>query len=511
MTESFDSDKIRDLLTDGFSDRELRRFCFDTSDFRPVYNSTTSNSGKDEIIDKILEHAQQKVLQDQLLTWAREKNPRRYAIWAGERPPEGVSGPPAQDEANYQPGQAGEPPAFPTRPDATSRPAHPLPHPPASVETKRKTSRKRVTVVEWWRKRGYSRNPFEWSNAEEVSEEDWSDAVPNLFELFVLWHVDPNVIIPAHLPAAERDKYKRQLFEGLTGTPTLDWAVSAGTSDVVLIYAPSGGGKTFYRRWAASQIKQDGGLAVEIDDLAAAGIRDLEHISAAALARCITKRVCQHFNIPVGPGSSRNIYTILKRCETQVQQARPVTGPVYVLIDGIDQLFSERPEGVRQNDQALAALAELITTAAKRTGPGRLALRFFMPEQFQPFLEERVGRSGHVRAYRLLWQPEYCEAIVERRLDSCWLDAGEVGQQLPRLLAQDTLDEFVQWLGKQSQLSPRCALELLKRLTDYAYRQVVSSDQQIGAELWHEFVKSGEIAYLCSPGVIYQFSRPGPG
>jgi hypothetical protein len=474
MTENFDLDKIRLLLIEGFTDQELRRLCQYDRNFRPVYNSLAANTGKDEIIDKILEYAQQKSLLGELLTWVKKENPRRYAEWAGERPPEGVSSSSVQDEA------------------------------------KRKTSPNRVTVVKWWQDRGYRRNPFEWSNAEEVNEGDWSDAVPNLFELFVLWHVDPNVIIPPDLPAADRDKHKRQLLDGLTGTPTLDWSVSARTSDVVLIYASSGGGKTFYRRWAASQIEQDGGLAVEIDDLAA-GIPELEQISAADLARCMAERVCQHFNISLDPGSSRNIYTILQRCERQVQQSGPVTGPVYVLVDGIDQLFNERPEGILQNDRAIEALAELITTAAKRTGPGRLALRFFMPEQFQPFLEERLGRPGHVRAYRLLWQPEHCEAIVERRLNSCWLGVGDTDQQLNRLLAQDTLDEFVQWLDTQSQLSPRCVLELLKRLTDYAYRQLVSSDQQIGTGLWREFVKSGEITHLCSPGVIYQFSRSGPG
>lgn len=47
---------IRTLLTKGFTDEELRRICFDVPDFRAVYDSLGRNTGKAEIIDRLLEY-----------------------------------------------------------------------------------------------------------------------------------------------------------------------------------------------------------------------------------------------------------------------------------------------------------------------------------------------------------------------------------------------------------------------------------------------------------------------
>ena len=69
---------IRALLTGGFNDNELRRFCYDEPDFRPVYEQLAEGMGKDRIIDKIVEHAQRKELLEVLLTWAKESNPAKY-------------------------------------------------------------------------------------------------------------------------------------------------------------------------------------------------------------------------------------------------------------------------------------------------------------------------------------------------------------------------------------------------------------------------------------------------
>ena len=70
---------IRALLTEGFSDRQLRRLCYDVPDFRPVYDQLADSTGKDIIIDYLLEHAERTLQMDKLLTLAKEQNPTRYA------------------------------------------------------------------------------------------------------------------------------------------------------------------------------------------------------------------------------------------------------------------------------------------------------------------------------------------------------------------------------------------------------------------------------------------------
>lgn len=78
MTKSYNTARIRALLTNSFSAEELRRFCFDNSHFESVYDELASNTGKDEIIDKMLEHAKLRSLFWVILDWAQEKNPNRF-------------------------------------------------------------------------------------------------------------------------------------------------------------------------------------------------------------------------------------------------------------------------------------------------------------------------------------------------------------------------------------------------------------------------------------------------
>jgi nucleoside phosphorylase len=69
---------IRALLTEGFTDEELRRLCYDVPDFRPVYDQLARDTGKAGIIDRLLEHAEQKVLLETLLHLAQTLSPARY-------------------------------------------------------------------------------------------------------------------------------------------------------------------------------------------------------------------------------------------------------------------------------------------------------------------------------------------------------------------------------------------------------------------------------------------------
>jgi hypothetical protein len=69
---------IRELLTEGFAVEELRRFCYDVSDFRPVYRLLAPNSRLVDIVDQLLEYAERKVKLDLLLTYLEKENPDRF-------------------------------------------------------------------------------------------------------------------------------------------------------------------------------------------------------------------------------------------------------------------------------------------------------------------------------------------------------------------------------------------------------------------------------------------------
>ncbi len=79
MTTRHNSNKIRTLLIEGFSDDELRRLCFD--EFEPVFNQLARSTGKAEIVDLLLEYAKQKVQIETLLTWAKEHNAAKYQMY----------------------------------------------------------------------------------------------------------------------------------------------------------------------------------------------------------------------------------------------------------------------------------------------------------------------------------------------------------------------------------------------------------------------------------------------
>jgi hypothetical protein len=50
MTSHYNSQNIRTLLINGFSEEELRAFCFDHSDFRQVIYKLSERTGKSQIV-----------------------------------------------------------------------------------------------------------------------------------------------------------------------------------------------------------------------------------------------------------------------------------------------------------------------------------------------------------------------------------------------------------------------------------------------------------------------------
>lgn len=78
MTKDYNLKNIRILLIEGFTPEEIRRFCHETPEFRPVHDQLAEDTGKAKIIDLLLEYAEQKVKVELILIWAKEQNPVRY-------------------------------------------------------------------------------------------------------------------------------------------------------------------------------------------------------------------------------------------------------------------------------------------------------------------------------------------------------------------------------------------------------------------------------------------------
>jgi formylglycine-generating enzyme required for sulfatase activity len=79
MPKRYNLVNIRALLIEGFTAAELRDFCYDTPGFKAVHYQLAENTDKAEIVQKLLVHAEQKLLLDELLAWAEAQNPARYA------------------------------------------------------------------------------------------------------------------------------------------------------------------------------------------------------------------------------------------------------------------------------------------------------------------------------------------------------------------------------------------------------------------------------------------------
>ncbi|MBN1993128.1 MAG: hypothetical protein JW953_10525 [Anaerolineae bacterium] len=78
MTIEYNLKNLRSLLTEGFGVEELRFFCYDHPNFRPVYEQLAESAGKTQVVHKLIEYAEQKNLFEPLLDWAKEENPSRY-------------------------------------------------------------------------------------------------------------------------------------------------------------------------------------------------------------------------------------------------------------------------------------------------------------------------------------------------------------------------------------------------------------------------------------------------
>jgi formylglycine-generating enzyme required for sulfatase activity len=70
---------IRQLLLAAFTPEELRRFCYDRPDFRPVVDLFGPGLGFSAMVDQVVEYCDRRVLLDELLAEVKQTNPRQYA------------------------------------------------------------------------------------------------------------------------------------------------------------------------------------------------------------------------------------------------------------------------------------------------------------------------------------------------------------------------------------------------------------------------------------------------
>jgi hypothetical protein len=73
---------IRKLLTIAFTDQELSNLCYETPEFRPVYEQFTTGMSKDQMIQRLIEYCERKVLMGQLLAIVEDEAPEQYAKFA---------------------------------------------------------------------------------------------------------------------------------------------------------------------------------------------------------------------------------------------------------------------------------------------------------------------------------------------------------------------------------------------------------------------------------------------
>jgi hypothetical protein len=78
MTKRYHLRNIQTLLTQGFTEQDLRDLCFYEPEFRPVHEQLPHGASKTEIVRGLLEYAEQKMLLDTLLDLAKRHNPARY-------------------------------------------------------------------------------------------------------------------------------------------------------------------------------------------------------------------------------------------------------------------------------------------------------------------------------------------------------------------------------------------------------------------------------------------------
>ncbi|MGB8648474.1 MAG: 5'-methylthioadenosine/S-adenosylhomocysteine nucleosidase [Anaerolineae bacterium] len=342
-------------------------------------------------------------------------------------------------------------------------------------------------VDKWWQQRHYRSNPFLWPDAADVE----SGELTNLFED---WYIDPEV---------------SAVQQRLGMTPMLD-RVTSLESRPLIVFAPGRSGKTFYRRWSVLQIEQPPNpkLALEITNLRGQ-IPDLDGVQASDLAYCIYRHLCKLCDH--SPASTfEHLEHILDACDELVR--RQNRGRCYVFLDDIDSLFGEGNANAEQNSGAVEAISALVNAVALQGGGRMLALRAFLPLYLQGRFSILLGARSRtsIQMRTIKWNTDHCQAIIEKRLDTFWMDGANTGiNHLSRLLTPDARRGFELWLERQSYCLPGYTIQVFDELGRHAYQQGVPPNQTLDERFWFDFMDSERLcpAYPPEPGFQFKETR----
>jgi hypothetical protein len=276
----------------------------------------------------------------------------------------------------------------------------------------------------------------------------------------------------------------------------------------VVVYAPRGGGKTFYRRLAAQQIGYQANwpgqrdvIAVEIDDLGEQPVVG-QDFSAETLARLVYRSLCTRLGVLETEDGVEQIGSLFQRCDQAVKAAGKSVA--YVLVDDMARLLSTQPAEAEHNAQVLAALVDFLRHAASRGGGKSLALRVFLPSVLRKAIDEcRPARARWPRQCVITWSADRCQAVVARRLDTCWTNKQpDIEAGLGRFLTTEAQIKFETWLHALPFVSPRCLIRTLDQLARYAYGKGVTTEL-LDDKIWDEFVQTGLWQSDCQPDPSY--------
>ncbi len=78
--DHWNNETLRELLSDAFSDEQIRMLCFDH--FRPVYEQLSTGMTKSDTILRLVDHCLRTRQVEKLLEHVQARNPRMYAHYA---------------------------------------------------------------------------------------------------------------------------------------------------------------------------------------------------------------------------------------------------------------------------------------------------------------------------------------------------------------------------------------------------------------------------------------------
>ncbi len=81
LAEEYDLAAIRRLLLAAFTAQTLRRFCQDRRIFRPVVADFGPGSGLNDMVDRVIDYCETRLLFDELLAEVKNENPSQYAVF----------------------------------------------------------------------------------------------------------------------------------------------------------------------------------------------------------------------------------------------------------------------------------------------------------------------------------------------------------------------------------------------------------------------------------------------